>query len=101
MAKKQNDLPGVQGAGVGGVQIPEVDAAAAEYVKWRDKRMDLTKKEVDSKKKLIDILHVHEKAIGKDGDGIIRYVYDDSEVILAPTGEQLKVKAYVDPGAPE
>lgn len=99
--KKQADLPGVEGAGVSHVSIPELDEAAANYARVRDRRMDLTKKEVEAKTKLIDLMHAHESVIGKDEDGVMHYIYDDQEVLLRPTGEELKVRTYVDPGAPE
>ena len=87
--------------GVARVSIPEIDAAAAEYVRVRDRRMDLTKKEVEAKDELTRLMHANEAAIGRAPDGAMRYVYDDLEVSLFPVGEQLKVKKYVDPGAPE
>lgn len=98
---KQPDLNGIEGEGVAHVRIPEVDEAAASYVRFRDRRMELTKKEVESKDKLIEVMHENEDKIGKDASGAMRYVFDETEVILRPTGEELKVKAYVDPGAPE
>jgi hypothetical protein len=104
MAKKKKgtpDLAGMDGPGVGNVRIREVDDAAAEYVAIRDKRMTLTPKEVKAKAKLIDVMHKHETKIGRGQDGSMRYVYDEVSVELTPTGEQLKVKAYVDPGEPE
>jgi hypothetical protein len=104
MAKKkakQEDLPGVDGPGVGAVRIQAVDEAACEYVKWRDKRMDLTKKEVDAKKALIAVMHENETQIGRAPDGGMVYIYEEVQVALTPTGEQLKVTAYVDPGEPE
>lgn len=91
------DLPLGDGPGVGTVQIPEVDEAAATYVKFRDRRMDLTTKEVDAKQKLIDLLHKNEKKIGKGPDGGIRYKYEQVIVMLLPTDEKLTVKAIPEP----
>lgn len=44
MTRRQQQIPGTQGE-----DIPELTQAALEYVKARDKRMDLTKKEVEKK----------------------------------------------------
>lgn len=99
--KGGSELPLGDDPGVGQKRIPEVDKAAAEYVRIRDRRMEMTPLEVKAKEKLISLLHKHEAAIGKDGKGSLRYVYENTLVELVPTGEQLKVKAYVDPGEPD
>lgn len=93
---KQKDLPGVDGPGVAPVRIPEIDAAAERYESIRDKRMAMTKKEVEAKKELSDLIHAHEKEIGKDGDGNIHYEFDNAWVDLSPAGEVLKVKRIKD-----
>lgn len=98
---KGSELPLGNGPGVSQKRIPEVDRAAREYVRIRDARMEMTPKEVKAKEKLIGLLHEFEKDIGRDSKGSLRYVYEETLVELTPTGEQLKVKAYLDPGAPE
>lgn len=74
------------------ISIPEVDEAAAQYVKRRDQRMQLTKLEVEAKQRLIDILHEHEKEIGRDGEHVLRYRHEDVTCELMPEGEKLRVR---------
>ncbi len=83
--KKQEDLPEIKGAGVAKPCIEEIDTAAAEYVKQRDKRVELTAKEVDAKKTLMDLMHKHKLKV---------YDYEDMVVELVPKDqtETLKVK---------
>lgn len=107
-AKPPAELPLGDGVGVGRVSIPELDELASIYKRVRDRRQDLTKKEVDAKQALTDGVHQHEEAIGRDADGVLCYVYEDdssptgrSVVVNEPTGEQTKVQVYKDPGAPE
>lgn len=113
MARKEpkapkSELPLGNEPGVGRIVIGELDELAKTYKNFRNRRQDLTKKEVESKQKLTDAMHKHEAEIGKDPDGAMRYVYidEDSEtgrsvVEVKPTDEQTKVKPYVDPGEPE
>lgn len=107
-AAPKSELPLGDGPGVGRVVIKELDELADTYKRIRDRRQDLTKKEVESKERLTAAMHKHEKIIGKDPDGAMRYVYVDessatgrSVVETKPTDEQTKVKPYVDPGEPE
>jgi hypothetical protein len=95
------DLPGVTGKGVAPKRIKAVDEKAEEYVKVRDRRMALTKKEVQAKNELIDILHKNAESIGADDEGIMRYEYDDVVVELAPGKEQLKVRTASSPNGEE
>jgi len=97
MAKRQADLPGVEGPGVSPVTIPEVEDLADKYVEARDKRMRLGEKEVEAKTALTTALHAHESEIGKDAEGAIRYVYHGGEkdrrvIVLKPSEEKLKVQ---------
>lgn len=108
MAKKKKDgktgaptLPGVEGPGTGKVNIPEINEQATTYQRIRDRRQKLTLDEVEAKDKLSELMHAHAAEIGKDGEGVMRYITDeDKEVILAPAGESLKVREYKDPGEP-
>jgi len=84
---KQLPIPGTERP-----SIKEIDEAAEAYVNVRDKRQELTKKEVAAKQALSDLMHKHADQIGKDADGGLTYRYDDMAVILKPTEEQLKVK---------
>lgn len=49
---RQEVLPGV-----GDVKIAAIENAALDYAEIRDERQDLTKKEVDLKKRLLDLMH--------------------------------------------
>lgn len=95
------DLPGVSGKGVAPVRIKPVDDAAEDYVKIRDRRMAMTKKEVQAKQNLIDLLHKNADKIGADDEGIMRYEYDDVVVELSPGKEQLKVRTATNPAGEE
>lgn len=101
MAKKQADLPEMEGPGVAPISIGPVEEAAENYIKERDKRMKLTPKEVEAKRKLIATIHEHEDKIGKQPDGTIVYRYEDIIIRLEPGPEKLKVKAARDTGDPE
>lgn len=57
---RQERLGGGDVEGLESRAIPEVTKAAVEYRKVRDARMKLTKKEVDAKKKLLEVLDKHE-----------------------------------------
>ena len=46
--------------------IAEVDDAAEQYVKERDKRMTMTEKEVEAKQALIDVMRKHKLTVYKD-----------------------------------
>ena len=75
---KQEDLPGMENR-----QIPDLDEAAREYAEGRDERMEMTRKEVELKTNLIEMMHKHKKKT---------YIYDGIEIELVPEGEKVKVK---------
>lgn len=81
----------MEGPGVAPVRIKEVDELAEDYVKERDKRCRQTPKEVAAKTKLIEALHKHADAIGRDTQGVLRYEFDDFVIELKPGKEKLKV----------
>lgn len=83
----------MEGPGVGTVSIKAVDAAAEEYVKIRDKRCQMTPREITAKQNLMDVIHKNEDKIGRDGTGAIVYRYDDMVITLTPGKETLKVKS--------
>ena len=72
MPKKQQEL-----AGVGAPSIKELDDAAEEYVKVRDQRMAFTKKEVEARTKVADLMKEHK---------LSEYHYD-GERLNEETGE--------------
>jgi hypothetical protein len=91
--RRQQDLLEEGGPGVAPpISIPEVDEAAADYVRKRDRRQDLTRLEVEAKQRLIDVLHTHEKEIGRDGEHVLRYKHEDLLCELMPEGEKLRVR---------
>lgn len=90
--RRQQDLLEEGGPGVGLVSIPEVDEAASDYVRKRDRRQQLTLLEIEAKQRLIDVLHTHEKEIGRDGEHVLRYKHEDLTVELMPEGEKLRVR---------
>ena len=91
--KKQTELP-IEGPGVAPVRIKELDDAVLTYVNARDRRMQLTEKEIEAKRDLIHLMHKHEEKLGRDGDGVLRYKYEDEDFVaeLKPGDETLKVK---------
>ena len=58
---RQKELSGVERE-----TIKEIDDAAEAYVEARDKRMALTKKEVDAKDALIAVMRTHRRKVYKD-----------------------------------
>ncbi len=52
---RQEVLPGV-----GDTKIAAIENAALDYAEIRDQRQELTKQEVDLKKKLLDLMHAKE-----------------------------------------
>jgi hypothetical protein len=77
---KQQDLPGMEDR-----RINELDQAALDYAEGRDERMELTKKEVELKTKLITLMHRYNKKT---------YKYEDIEIELVPEGEKVKVRIH-------
>lgn len=86
------DELGLTGKGVERVSIKAVDAAVAKYVAARDERMELTKKEVDTKTALITALRANKDKLGADAEGTIIYRHDDMLVTLKHGKDELKVK---------
>jgi hypothetical protein len=97
MARKTIELPLGDGPGVGSIKIPSIDHAAEDYIKARDRRCRMSPKEIAAKTTLIDLLHKHEKKIGRGPDGVLRYHYDDEVITLEPGKEKLKVKSSDEP----
>lgn len=82
----------LKGKGVERVQIKAVDNAIGRYVKARDERMELTKKEVETKQALIKVMRDNKDKIGEDGDGVMLYRHDDLLVTLKHGKDDIKVK---------
>jgi hypothetical protein len=98
---KAVDLPGMHGPGVAPISVPEVDRAAEAYMTERDKRCQMTPREIAAKDKLIEAIHKNKDKIGVDSNGEVVYRYDDMIVTLKPGKEVLKVKAVREAGEEE
>jgi hypothetical protein len=83
---------GLTGKGAERVSIKAVDTAVVKYVKQRDERMELTKKEVEAKQALIKALRDNKDKLGTDAEGTIIYRHDDLLVTLKHGKDDLKVK---------
>ncbi len=81
--KKNPDLPGIKGQGVELPSIPAIDDAIEEYVKWRDKRMACTPKEVETKAALLRLMKKHK---------VETYSHDELVATIVPEEETVKVK---------
>lgn len=79
----QARLPGTEGV------IQELEALGYEYAALRDQRMELTRQEVDLKKKLLEAMH---------NNNLTTYQYQDIEVEIVPGEEKIKVKVKADKG---
>ena len=82
--KRQADLPAMLGKGVEKPSIAEIDEAAEEYMKWRDKRMAITPEEVQSKKTLLELMLKHK---------LDTYEFDDKVVTVERKPETVRVKS--------
>lgn len=110
MAKKapKTELQLGDAPGVGRVVIAELDEKAKKYKNFRNRRQDLTEKEVESKDDLTEAMHKYEAQLGRDDKGAIYYVFEDEDsptgrsvVEVKPTDEQTKVRSFKDPGDPD
>jgi hypothetical protein len=90
------DLPGMTGPGVAPVKLASVDKLISRYINARDERMELTKKEVEAKTKLIDELRANKAKIGEQPDGTIVYKHDDLVCTLKHGKDDLKVRTEED-----
>lgn len=87
MSKKQPELEGMEAA-----SIPEIEEAAENYVKLRDKRMKLLEQEITAKANLLTVVTEHAKELSTDAEGNKVYRYDDEMVILKTGRSNVKVK---------
>lgn len=81
-AKAQSNLPGMEER-----EIADLEAKAHEYLKIRNKRQDLTRREVELKTDLLGLMHKHKK---KD------YERDGIEIHVVTEQETVKVKIHED-----
>lgn len=91
MAKNQ-DLPGVEGPGVGPVKITAIDRAIAKYERAKDARCNESPKEVAAKTELRELLHQNRAQLPINGDGLPFYRSDDRDYILQEVLKTAKVQ---------
>jgi len=75
---KQKRLPEMEDA-----EIEEIEEAARAYVSVRDKRIAASRKEIDAKDTLLDVLKKHKKK---------HYHHGALDCEIVPEGERLRVK---------
>lgn len=85
---KTDELPGVEGEGVGPQKkIKSLDTATGDWRDLVDKRMALTEREVEARNKVVDLMHKH---------NLKSYPYwetdDDQKVLVLDSTEKLKLK---------
>jgi hypothetical protein len=90
--KKQPELPAMKGPGVEPVDIPALNDAVSEYVKVRDRRMELTEQEVLKKAALTVEVERHADKLTRDENGNLFYRADDLLVTLA-SKKNVKVRS--------
>ena len=71
-------------------QVKPILAEAREYIKYRDSRMAVQKKEVEHKQRIIELVQAAKLQPLKEG--VIRFACDGVEITLTPEGIKLKVK---------
>jgi hypothetical protein len=76
----QKELPGMEDR-----RLEDLVEKATDYVKIRNKRQDLTKREVELKSDLLALMHKHKR---KD------YVFEDIEIHVVMEEETVKVKIH-------
>lgn len=86
MAKTQADLPGMEDR-----KISDLVEKAEEYVKVRDKRQDLTRRESELKADLLTLMKKYKKR---------EYVYEGIEIRIVVEEETIKVRIHK-PGGEE
>jgi hypothetical protein len=84
----------MKGKGVAPVSIPKINKLCDAYTHERDKRCEMTPKEIAAKGKLIDAIHEAVKSgqIQPDKNGEVVYRYGDTVISLKPGKEKLNVK---------
>lgn len=93
---KQEHLP-ISGPGVAPKRIPRIEKLADLYMEHREEHQSATRNLTEAKQNLVKALHDNADALGKDGDGVIRYEFEGGTkerrvIVLKPASEQLKVK---------
>lgn len=95
------ELPEMEGAGVGRVKIAEIDRLARKYNKLKEERCAITPSECAAKQELIEAIDRHADEIGKDAEGVVRYYAGDWRIELTPGKRTLRVSTSDDGGEEE
>lgn len=97
---KPQDLPAMDGPGVGHKRISEIESAADKVLSLNDKikRLRETKSEAD--KVLLSKIQKHRAELGENGNGETVYRYDDLIVIVTEK-MQIKIKEAISAGDEE
>lgn len=82
MAKDQQNLPGLEER-----EIQELEDKAYEYKKIRDKRQDLTRREVEFKTDLLVLMKKYKKR-DYDHDGVEIHVVTEQETVKVTIHEE-------------
>jgi hypothetical protein len=80
------------GEGVAPIHIKELDEKVDAYIQERDQRIILTRREVEAKSAVLEVMHKHADQL-RTSDGTLAYHYDETLVTVIPGKEKLKVKA--------
>jgi len=72
--------------------IREIEDAAEEYLKLREKWQNLGEKLTDAKDLLLATMHSHLEKLSVNAEGDRIYSYQDEIVILKPGQDSVKVK---------
>jgi hypothetical protein len=88
---KVEDLPGIEGEGVSPKRIKRLDNAVATWRANVAARQELTEKEVESREKVLTIMHA---------ENVTRYHYYDEDdvkkLLILEGSEKVKLKAIKD-----
>lgn len=87
MPKNQEQLKGLEEP-----SITEIEDAAEDYKKLRDKRMKILDQEIAAKAKLLETMKENIEQLSVDAEGNRVYRYDEELVILSEGKVNVKVK---------
>jgi hypothetical protein len=83
---RQEVLPGV-----GDVKIAAIENAALDYAEIRDSRQELTKQEVDLKKKLLDLMHAKDlKEYKRNGISVVVKMEEETVKVRVRSEDELE-----------
>jgi hypothetical protein len=95
------DLPGVDGPGVGRVVIKEIEKVAKKFIVVDEELKDAKERHESLKLELAEIMRQHEAELGRDAEGALRYYTDEMCVSIEPGKLKLKVTSNGDVEDPD